>query len=228
MDQFLIVGGSSGIGLALSQKLIAGGIRPLVIARSPGELELSKVSFFQADVLNEPLPEWSQPLNGLVYCPGSITLKPIRSLKEQDFLNDFQVNVLGAVRVIQQYLPNLKAGTPSSVILFSSVAVEPGMNFHSSIAAAKGAVEGLMRSLAAELAPAIRVNAIALSLTQTKLAARLIDTEQKMQVAKDRHPLKQIGNAEDVASLAHWLLSDSSKFVTGQVIKMDGGLSAIR
>ena len=228
MKQFLIVGGSSGIGFALAQKLIADGIKPLVIARNPGELNLQQFAFYEADVLNQPLPELNQPLHGLVYCPGSITLKPIRSLKEQDFLNDFHINVLGAVRIIQKYITNLKEGTPSSIILFSSLAVESGMNFHISIAAAKGAVEGLMRSLAAELAPSIRVNAIALSLTQTRLAARLIDTEGKLQAAKERHPLKQVGNAADVASLAHWLLSDASKFVTGQVIKMDGGLSALR
>ena len=228
MKQFLIVGGSSGIGFALAQKLIADESKPLVIARNPGELNLQQVNFYEADVLNQPLPKLHQPLQGLVYCPGSITLKPIRSLKEQDFLNDFHINVLGAVRIIQKYLSNLKEGTPSSIILFSSVAVESGMNFHSSIAAAKGAVEGLMRNLAAELAPSIRVNAIALSLTQTRLAARLTDTESKLQAAKERHPLKQVGNAADVASLVHWLLSDASKFVTGQVIKMDGGLSSLR
>ena len=228
MKQFLIVGGSSGIGFALAQKLIADESKPLVIARNPGELNLQQVDFYEADVLNQPLPELHQPLQGLVYCPGSITLKPIRSLKEQDFLNDFHINVLGAVRIIQKYLSNLKEGTPSSIILFSSVAVESGMNFHSSIAAAKGAVEGLMRTLAAELAPSIRVNAIALSLTQTRLAARLTDTESKLQAAKERHPLKQVGNAADVASLVHWLLSEASKCVSGQVIKMDGGLSSLR
>ncbi|MEO6166864.1 MAG: SDR family oxidoreductase [Chitinophagales bacterium] len=228
MKNYLVVGGSSGIGYALAQKIIATGNKPFIIARTSRELNIPQVDFFAADILNDPLPEIREHLHGLVYCPGSITLKPIRSLKEEDFLNDFRINVLGAVKVIQQYLPNLKQEVPSSILLFSTVAVNTGMNFHASIAAAKGAVEGLMRSLAAELAPAIRVNAIALSLTQTPLAARLTDTISKRQASIDRHPLRQIGTAEDVASMAHWLLSDDAKFVTAQVIKMDGGLSSIR
>lgn len=228
MKNYLIVGGSSGIGYALAQKIIATGNKPFIIARTPRELNLSQVSFFAADVLKDDLPEIKEPLHGLVYCPGSITLKPFRSLKQEDFLNDFRINVLGAVKVIQHYLPNIKQESPSSILLFSTVAVNTGMSFHSSIATAKGAIEGLMRSLAAELAPVIRVNAIALSLTQTPLSARLTDSITKLQASIDRHPLRQIGAADDVASLALWLLGDTAKFVTGQVIKMDGGLSSIR
>lgn len=228
MKNYLIAGGSSGIGFELVKKIIVDGNKPIIIARNARELNLSQVEFYAADILKDALPEIEMPLHGLVYCPGSITLKPIRSLRDEDFLNDFSINVLGAVKTIQKYLPNLKKEAIASIVLFSTVAVETGMSFHSSIAAAKGAVEGLMRSLAAELAPAVRVNAIALSLTETPLAARFTDSGSKFQAAKERHPLKQIGSANDIASLAYWLLSDESKFVTGQVIKMDGGISGTR
>ncbi|MCY7409808.1 MAG: SDR family oxidoreductase [Chitinophagales bacterium] len=228
MSNFLIIGGSSGIGFSLTQKMISENQKPIVIARQQRELNTEQVDFFTADVLNDSLPDINSPINGLAYCPGSITLKPFRSLKEEDILSDFRINVLGAVKAIQKYLPNLKQAQSASIVLFSTVAVETGMNFHSSIAIAKGGVEGLMRSLAAELAPAIRVNCIALSLTQTPLASRLIDSEQKLAASKERHPLKTIGEADDVASLAYWLLSDQSKFVTGQVFKMDGGMSGIK
>lgn len=228
MKNYLIAGGSSGIGFAIVERIIASQNKPIVIARHAHELDPVQSTFYSADILNDELPQIEEPLHGLIYCPGSITLKPFRSLREEDFTNDFRINVLGAVKVIQKYLSNLKQEPVASVVLFSTVAVATGMAYHSSIAAAKAGVEGLMRSLAAELAPAIRMNAIALSLTATPLAARLVDSGSKLQAAKERHPLKQIGMANDVASLAYWLLSEESKFVTGQVFKVDGGLSAIR
>jgi NAD(P)-dependent dehydrogenase (short-subunit alcohol dehydrogenase family) len=144
------------------------------------------------------------------------------------FKNDFETNVLGAVKVIQKYLPNLQKSEKASIVLFSTVAVQTGMSFHASVAASKGAIEGLTRSLAAELSPKIRVNCIAPSLTDTPLAAKLLDSEQKKIASSERHPLKTIGEAADVASMVTWLLSDSAKFVTGQVFKMDGGISSIK
>jgi NAD(P)-dependent dehydrogenase (short-subunit alcohol dehydrogenase family) len=167
-------------------------------------------------------------LDGLVYFPGSITLKPFHRLTREDFLHDFQVNCLGAAETIRQALPSLKAAPSASIVLFSTVAVAQGMPFHASIAAAKGAVEGLALSLAAELAPKIRVNVIAPSLTDTPLAGTLLNTEAKREAAAKRHPLQRIGDPGQVAELADFLLSDASAFMTGQILRPDGGLSSIR
>jgi len=143
-------------------------------------------------------------------------------------LEEYKLNALGAASIIQQALPSLKKAPSASVVLFSTVAVQTGLPFHASIAMAKGAIEGLTRSLAAELAPSIRVNAIAPSLTDTPLAESLTNTEQKRQTSADRHPLKRIGDPEEIASLAAWLLSDTSGFVTGQIIQADGGMGSLR
>jgi NAD(P)-dependent dehydrogenase (short-subunit alcohol dehydrogenase family) len=163
-----------------------------------------------------------------VYCPGSINLKPFRSLKPDDFKKDLEVNVMGAVRVLQQYQSGLQKSAGSGVVLFSTVAVQTGMPYHASVAVAKGAVEGLVRSLAAEWAPVVRVNCIAPSLTDTPLAARLLDSDVKRQSSADRHPLKRVGDSEHIAALACFLLSDEAGFITGQVIKADGGISSIK
>lgn len=221
----LIIGGSTGIGAAIIQQLNAAGHRTISINRN-GITEANECH--ACDVLNDELPPLSTPISSIIYLPGSINLKPFRSLKVEDFQNDINVNFFGAVRVIQKYQSQLNESTSPSIVLFSTVAVQTGMAFHASVAAAKGAVEGLTRSLAAEFAPRIRVNCIAPSLTDTPLANRLIDTETKMSAASERHPLKKIGRPQDVASLAVWLASDQSQFVTGQIFKMDGGMSSIK
>jgi NAD(P)-dependent dehydrogenase (short-subunit alcohol dehydrogenase family) len=167
-------------------------------------------------------------LDGLVYFPGSITLKPFHRVTAQDFINDFQTNCVGAAAAIQAALPSLKASPAASIVLFSTIAVAQGMAFHASIAAAKGAVEGLTRSLAAELAPKIRVNAIAPSLTDTTLANALLNSDAKREAAAKRHPLQQVGHPDDVAKLTAFLLSDDSAFITGQILRPDGGLSSVR
>jgi len=177
---------------------------------------------------SEACLEIPEVLDGLVYCPGTINLKPFHQLTEEDFLADFQVNLLGATRVLQQALPSLKKSPTASVVLFSTVAVKCGMPFHSSIAAAKGAVEGLTRSLAAEWAPKIRVNAIAPSLTDTPLAAIFLGDDKRREAAAERHPLKNIGQPEHVAELVSYLLSDAARFTTGQIFRPDGGLSSVR
>ena len=164
----------------------------------------------------------------MLYCPGSINLKPFKSLKEQDYLNDFNINALGAVKIINNYLPNLKKAETSSLVFFSTVAVQTGMPYHASVAMAKGAVEGLTRSLAAEFAPNIRVNAIAPSLTDTPMASRLLSSDEKKEASAKRHPLNSIGNPEEIAKAASYLLSDDSGWITGQVIHIDGGISSLR
>ena len=166
-------------------------------------------------------------IDGLVYCPGSINLKPLHRLSSQDFYNDWQINFLGAIKVIQKTLPNLKLAR-GSIVLFSSVAAQTGMPFHASISAAKAAIEGLTYSLAAELAPLVRVNTIAPSLTNTPLANKLLMDDIKKEAAAKRHPLQKYGNVNDMASAACYLLSSEASFITGQILKVDGGMSTIR
>lgn len=229
MGNFLIVGGSSGIGRALVDELLKHGHSVSVWAREARDLPAS-VSFTAVDVTDKAdLPADSLPdqLDGLAYCPGSIDLKSFRSLKPDAFREAFELNVVGAVRCIQAGERALKKSSVGSVVTFSTVAVQRGMPFHAAIAAAKGGLEGLTRSLAAEYAPKIRVNAIAPSLTDTPLAGRLLATEDKREASAQRHPLKRVASAEEIAKMAAFLLGPDAAYMTGQVIGMDGGLSAI-
>ncbi|MFZ0612259.1 MAG: SDR family oxidoreductase [Desulfobacterales bacterium] len=229
---YIVVGGSSGIGFELTRRLNDDGHNVVVLSRSPGHLdELTGIRHVPFDVTRDSFPAGELPdqLNGLVYCPGSIRLKPFARLTAEDFLEDFRINLLGAVAVINGCLSSLKKADPAAaIVLFSTVAVGTGMPFHASIASAKGAVEGLTRSLAAEFAPRIRVNAIAPSLTDTPLAIALLADEGKRTAAADRHPLKRTGTPQELAGIAHFLLSDSASWITGQVISVDGGMGAVR
>jgi len=225
--QYIIVGGSRGIGKATAQLLIEQGHQVHIIARNMPEWE-GAFDFYNCDVLKDELPSIFGEIDGLVYCPGSINLKPFKGLKEKDFQADFDINVLGAVKVLQMYTKNLQASEQASVVLFSTVAVQTGMAFHASVSAAKGAVEGLVRSLAAEWSPKIRVNGIAPSITKTELAARLLRNEKQLEAAEARHPLARIGQASDAAELAIFLLELKSSWITGQIIALDGGMSSIR
>jgi len=225
---YLLIGGNSGIGLATARLLISRGNSLIAAARSPQPLAELGIAVQPFDALAPGPLELPGVLDGLIYFPGSITLKPFHRLTSEDFLNDYRINCLGAAAAIQAALPALKAAPSASVVLFSTVAVAQGMPFHASIAAAKGAVEGLALSLAAELAPKIRVNIIAPSLTDTPLAGNLLNSDAKKEAAAKRHPLQQTGDAEDVAKLAAFLLGDKSKFMTGQILRPDGGLSSIR
>lgn len=230
MNTYLVIGGTSGIGLETT-KLLSQNNRVIVLSREKRNIDgLENMEFFSADVTKfvDELPQISEPINGLVYCPGTINLKPLKSLKIEDFQNDFEVNLLGAVKVINKYFNNLKEAGKSSIVLFSTVAVQTGMQYHASIASAKGAVEGLTRSLAAEFAPNIRVNCIAPSITNTPLAEKLLNNEAKLKASEDRHPLKRIGDSKEIAETVAFLLSDSASFITGQIIKVDGGLSSVR
>lgn len=224
----LLIGGNSGIGLAVARTLLDRGDSVIAAARTPGPLTELKIPVQPFDAANPSPLDLPPVLDGFIYFPGTITLKPFHRLTTEDFLNDYRINLLGAVATLQAALPSLKAAPAASVVLFSTVAVAQGMAFHASIAAAKGAVEGLVKSLAAELAPKIRVNAIAPSLTDTPLAGALLNSDAKKEASAKRHPLQQIGDAEDVAQLAAFLLSDASKFLTGQILRPDGGLSSIR
>ncbi|MBL9154949.1 MAG: SDR family oxidoreductase [Verrucomicrobiales bacterium] len=232
---YLIAGGNSGIGLATVHRLAAAPdpCRIICAVRRPGPLEfLRGVECLPFDAtVAEPLSAAALPdrLDGLVYCPGTIELRPFSRLRDEDFQRDWEINFLGAVRLLRAALPALKkAGSGASVVLFSSVAAKIGLPFHASIAAAKGAVEALARSLAAELAPAIRVNVLAPSLTDTPLAAPLLSTPEKAEAARQRHPLRAIGDPNDLAAAVEFLLGAESVFLTGQVIAIDGGLSTLK
>lgn len=226
----LLIGGSSGIGLATARSLLAAGDRLTAACRNPAPLAHLGIPVLPFDALAPELDSAGLPdvLDGLVYFPGSISLKPFHRLTPDDFLADLRVNCLGAVAAIQAALPALKKSGSASVVLFSTVAVAQGMPFHASIAAAKGAVEGLAKSLAAEFAPGIRVNVIAPSLTDTPLAAPLLNSDAKREAAAKRHPLQRVGSAEEVAALVAFLLSDASKSMSGQILRPDGGLSSLR
>ncbi len=230
MGHYVVIGGTAGIGLDIVQRLSAAGHDINILSRSARNLNgLKNVSHtvWDATGAEAPAGEWPAEIDGLVYCPGSITLKPFHRLTTDDLLADYSVNVTGAVRAIQHFLPALKAAVTPSIVLFSTVAVQTGMPFHASISAAKGAIEGLTRSLAADLAPRIRVNCIAPSLVQTDLSARLTSSEDKIKASAQRHPLARIGTPADIGAMAYLLLTDAT-WITGQVIHMDGGMSSLR
>lgn len=218
------------MGKAAVAFLSESGYEVTCACREPAKLQAAPaVRVIPFDATDpEPALELPETLHGLVYFPGTITLKPFHRLGDDDFLQDLQVNLLGAVRLLRLALPALKKAESASVVLFSTVAVRAGLPFHASIASAKGAVEGLARSLAAELAPRIRVNCIAPSLTDTPLAENLLSSEEKRAAAEKRHPLHRIGNPAENARLVAFLLGDDSGFMTGQVLRPDGGLSVLR
>lgn len=224
----LVVGGSSGIGFEIVKQLHEEH-NIYVANRTNESISNFKHQFIKIDITEETIDSSLLPesLDGLVYCPGTINLRPFRGLKPETFISDFNINVMGAIRNIQAVLKNLNQSEHSSIVLFSSVAVQTGMPFHSSIAASKGALEGLTRSLAAELAPKISVNAIAPSITNTPLADKFLNNEAKMERAIDRHPLKKIGSPKELANAAIFLLKNSS-WITGQIISVDGGIGTLK
>ncbi len=230
MKNILIIGASSGIGNELVKRLHKNH-KVFAMSRNAGELEsMENVEWSELDVMANDYDFSFLPdtLDGLVYCPGSINLKPLRGLKPADVMEDFQLNALGAFKVVQQVLSKLKKSSGSSVVFFSTVAVGQGMAYHASVSMAKGALEGLARSLAAELAPSVRVNVIAPSLTDTPLASRLLNSEERKEASAQRHPLKRVGNASDIAAMAGFLLSEDASWITGQVIGVDGGMGALK
>ena len=223
-----IIGGTSGIGRATVAQLQADGHMAYAACRSPEKLADLGIEAQSFDAAAPGPLTWPERLDGFVYFPGSISLKPFHRLTAEDFQRDLQVNLFGAIAALQSALPALKASGNASVVLFSTVAVAQGMPMHASISAAKGAVEGLAKSLAAEWAPAIRVNVIAPSLTDTPLAGALLNSDLKKEAAAKRHPLQQVGRSEDMAALVAHLLSGHARFMTGQVLHVDGGLSSVR
>lgn len=231
MKNIVIIGCGQGIGFAAA-KILSENHYFIGLSRTENpEIENLNIEFHPIDILSGNLDEiiFPEVIDGLVYAPGSINLKPFNRFSIEDFRNDFEINVLGAVKTIQKLLPNLKKSETASVVLFSSVAAKLGMPFHSSISASKSAVEGLTKSMAAEFSTQkIRVNAIAPSLTDTNLASPLLSTPEKREASGRRHPLQRVGRADEIARMVAFLLSDHSAWITGQIIGIDGGMSNIK
>jgi NAD(P)-dependent dehydrogenase (short-subunit alcohol dehydrogenase family) len=226
----LIIGGSSGIGLELI-KLIEEENNVFAACRTNDHMTDLNVTHIPFDVLTDTLDLSLLPesLDGFVYCPGSINLRPFKGLKPENFLNDFSINVMGAVKTLQSILSKLQSGdVTASVVFYSTVAVQTGMAYHASVAAAKGALEGMARSLAAELAPKVRVNVIAPSITNTPLADKFLNNDTKKENAAGRHPLQRFGSAKEMAEATEFLLSDKSSWMTAQILHIDGGIGDIK
>lgn len=224
---FIFAGASSAIAIATAKQLQAEGhqIIGLSTKNTPNDYnEFYTISKYET----EYFPKIETQIDGIVYFPGTINLKPFNRITAADFLNDYQINSLGAVAFVQAYLPNLKMSKQASIVFISTVAVNTGMPFHSSIAMAKGAVEGLTKALAAEFAPAIRVNCIAPSLTQTPLSEKFTNTPEKLEAAEKRNPLKKVGSADEVANAITFLLTEKASWITGQVIGIDGGMGNLK
>ncbi|MFM8596957.1 MAG: SDR family NAD(P)-dependent oxidoreductase [Flavobacteriales bacterium] len=224
-----VIGASKGIGLSLTQLLLEQGheIYATYSQTSP-VLQHPNLHWQQFDVTANLALTIPEQLDGFVYCPGNIALKPFNRFSDSDFKTDYQLQVLGAVSSLQSALPALKKSGNASVVLFSTVAVQQGLPFHSLVSASKGAIEGLTRALAAEFAPVIRVNAVAPSLTNTPLAENLLNSDAKREANAARHPLRRVGEAKDIAAMAAFLLSDQASWISGQIMHVDGGISALR
>lgn len=228
MSNYLIIGASSGIGEGIARKLKEEG-HSIFATHNKKSLEIEVDASQQWDANSDSeLEIIPDQLDGLIYCPGTINLKPFHRIKAEEFQEEMNINYFGAVKAIQQSLKALKKSDQASIVLFSTVAVQNGMPFHASIASAKGAIEGLTRTLAAEFAPKIRVNAIAPSITDTPLAEKLLSNDDKRKASEDRHPLKKIGTVEDITNAIEYLLGEKSKWMTGQILHLDGGMSSTR
>ena len=226
MKTFLLVGANSAIAKACNAMLQASGAQTIGLSR--GVLDGFNKAHQLVDYNKVHLPVIEEPIDGLVYFPGTINLKPFHRIGKEEFVHDFNVNTMGAVEVLQTYFPNLKKGNQPSVVLLSSVAAQTGLPFHSSISMAKAAIEGLALALAAEWAPTIRVNVVAPSLTESPLSERFLSTPEKTDAAQNRNPMKKVGSTKEIAEAICFLLNDSSSWMTGQVIAVDGGYGKLR
>ena len=227
MKNILVVGGSKGIGREIVNSQLEKGNNCYNFSRTDSGINNQNLFEEKIDILSDDLPN-IENIDSIIYCPGSINLKPILQLKEEDFINDFNINVIGAIKTVKAYLNNLKKGNDPSLLFFSTVAVSQGMPFHSSVSVAKAGIEGLTKSLAAELAPTIRVNCIAPTITRTDMAQRILRNEKIEENIANKHPLKKICEAKDISDMADFLISLNAKNITGQIMHVDGGMSTLK
>jgi NAD(P)-dependent dehydrogenase (short-subunit alcohol dehydrogenase family) len=230
MKNYIIIGGSSGIGKEIVDLLEEEGHNIYATYNNNPIEDRVNVKYMSLDVTKDSLDldKLPEEIHGFAYCAGNINLKPFHRFKTEDFMEDFQLQVLGATKIIKELLPRFKQSGEASIVLFSTVAVQSGFSFHSQVSMSKGAIEGLTKALSAEFAPTIRVNAVAPSLTNTNMASRFLNTEAKMKIQAENNPLKKVGEAKDVAQAAVYLLSQKSSWVTGQIMHVDGGFSTIK
>jgi NAD(P)-dependent dehydrogenase (short-subunit alcohol dehydrogenase family) len=231
-SKILVVGASSGIGRAVAAAVHAEGAtvycwsRRAIPENAPDRMLVTSVDI--TDAIDADALELPDTLDGVVYAPGSIELGAFPRLALDRFRDAFEINLIGAVRVLQAVHSRLIASGNASVVLFSTVAVATGMQFHAAIASAKGAVEGLTRSLAAEFAAKnVRYNAVAPSLTDTPLAERLLSNEKKRDASAARHPLGRYGTVRDISAAVTYLLDPTNSWITGQILHVDGGVSSL-
>ncbi|MDX1542417.1 MAG: SDR family oxidoreductase [Christiangramia sp.] len=224
----LLIGGSTGIGKEIAKRM-ANDNKVIIASRNDIQTNEENIQHLKFDVLEDDITKLELPdtLHSFIYCPGSIDLRPFKMLKPEQFEKEMNLNFFGLVRSLHGVLDKLKKADQASLIFFSTVAVKTGMPFHTSVAAAKGAIEGFAKSLAAEYAPSFRVNVIAPSLTDTPMAEKLLASDEKKKKMDARHPLKRTGTTKDIASLATYLISEESSWMTGQVLGLDGGLSTL-
>ena len=223
-----MIGGSYGIGLPLV-KILNKEFNVHVACRTNDQLQSENVNFIKFDALNDEFDNSLIPdeIHGFVYLPGSINLRPFKGLSVEAFKQDLEINLISLIKVLKTVMPKLVAADDSSIVLMSTVAVQRGMPFHSSVSASKGAIEGLTKSLAAEYAPKIRVNAVAPSIVDTPLANRFLNNDLKIEKSAQKHPMKRVGNSADIAETINFLLSEKSSWMTGQIIGVDGGTSTL-
>ena len=226
MRHILIIGGTKGIGKAIIDLLIEEN-KIICMSRSVSDYNHENYNHIQFDATIDNYPDLEK-IDSLVYCPGSINLKPISTLSIEDFKNDFELNVIGAVKSIKKYLPLLKKGENPSILLFSTVATKLGMPYHASVSASKSAIDGIVKTLGAELAPKIRINAIAPTITNTELASKILRNEKVLENMIERHPLKKILSASEVAKMAKFLISEDGSSISGQIINMDAGIVSFK
>jgi NAD(P)-dependent dehydrogenase (short-subunit alcohol dehydrogenase family) len=227
MRNIVIVGGSKGIGKAILTSQLNLNNNVFNISRTAPEISHQNLTHYNCDVLNDLLPDF-ESIDSLIYWTGSINLKPIATLTIDDFRTDFEINVIGAVKAIKKYLKPLKNGNNPNILLFSTVAAKLGMPYHASVAASKSAIEGLTKSLGAELAPSIRVNAIAPTVTDTDLASKILRNDKMKEVIAEKHPLKRYLNTNDVAALADFLIAENASAISGQIFNLDCGIISFK
>ena len=226
MKNIVVIGGTKGIGKAIVSEVVDNN-NVVCLSRNQTDFSHDNYTFHNFDALVDDYPDF-ESVDCLIYCPGSINLKPISTLSLDDFRNDFELNVIGAVRAIKKYLNLLKKSGSASILLFSTVATKLGMPYHASVSVAKSGIDGLVKTLGSELAPKVRINAIAPTITNTDLASKILRNDKVIENMVERHPLKKILSSNEVAKMASFLISEDASSISGQIFNMDAGIVSFK